>query len=233
MKRVLGELETRFFAYAQMRRLQIVGFAELVKPLGISPRQEAKLLSQLSLAGVIARVRRGLYLIPPRLPMGGKWTPGEALALDTLMQDAGASYQITGPNAFNRYGFDEQIPTRLYVYNTKLSGDRTIGTVAMTLIKVAGERLGSVEELKAPDGLSLRYSSRTRALVDAVYDWSRFAGLPRGYDWIRTELAKRRVEPRALIRDAIRYGNQWRFAASCWFSRSYVLVGHRPFGSRL
>jgi predicted transcriptional regulator of viral defense system len=208
MKRVLGELETRFFAYAQMRRLQTVRLGELRTPLGISARQEAKILSQLCLAGVIARVRRGLYLVPPRLPVGGKWTPDEALALNTLMQDAGATYQITGPNAFNRYGFDEQVPTRLYVYNNRLSGDRTIGTIALTLIKVANDRLGSIEESKSADGLTLRYSSRSRTLVDAVYEWSRFSSLPRGYDWIRNELTKKRVKPQDLVRDTVRYGNQ-------------------------
>jgi hypothetical protein len=94
------------------------------------------------------------------------------------------------------------------VYNTRLSGDRTIGTVALTLIEVAEKRLGSVEESKTTDGLTLRYSSRARTLIDAVYDWSRFAGLPRGYEWIRNELVKKRVAPRDLIRDAIQYGNQ-------------------------
>src|ERR1035441_1039719 len=61
----------------------------------------------MSQAGMIARVWRGVYLVPPRLPLGGKWSPGEFLALDTLMATVGAKYQVCGPNAFNRYGFDE------------------------------------------------------------------------------------------------------------------------------
>jgi hypothetical protein len=35
------------------------------------------------------------------------------------MEDQGARYQICGPNAFNRYGFDEQVPTRIYAYNNR------------------------------------------------------------------------------------------------------------------
>ena len=64
-----------------------------------------------------------------------------------------------------------------------------IGKVALTLIKVAERRLGDTEESLTRDGPALIYSSRVRSLVDAVYDWSRFDSLPRGYDWIRKELA--------------------------------------------
>ena len=142
MRKSLGQLETLFFAYAQMRKLQTVRTAELAGPLGITAKQERELLGRMARSGLIAQVRRGLYLLPPQLPLGGKWTPDEALALNTLMEDQEGRYQICGPNAFNRYGFDEQIPARVYAYNNRLSGERTIGTVALTLIEVADARLG-------------------------------------------------------------------------------------------
>jgi predicted transcriptional regulator of viral defense system len=45
--------------------------------LRLTADQERKLLSRLARARLIARVRRGLYLVPPRLPLGGAWTPDE------------------------------------------------------------------------------------------------------------------------------------------------------------
>lgn len=116
MKQTLGQMERQFFAYAQMRKLQTVRTGDLTRPLRLTPRQERKLFSRLAQAGMIARVQRGLYLVPPRLPLGGKWRPDEILALDALMEDQRGRYQICGPNAFNRYGFDEQVPTRVYAY---------------------------------------------------------------------------------------------------------------------
>ena len=208
MKKTLGPLETRLMAYAQMRRLRVIRLGELAKPLGLSDRQERNVLSRLTLAGMIVRVRRGLYLIPPRLPLGGIWSPGDILALNVLMEDKQGRYQICGQNAFNRYGFDEQVPTRLYAYNNCLSGERTVGAVAMTLIKVSDDRLGSTERFKTEEGQTAVYSSRVRTLVDAVYDWSRFSSLPRGYEWIRKELIGQKVRAADLVRAAIRYGNQ-------------------------
>ncbi len=208
MKRKLGPLETQLFAYAQMRKLRTVATGDLCKSLQISEKQERELLSRLSRSGMIAQVRRGLYLIPERLPLGGKWSPDEIFALNTLIADRQGRYQLCGPNAFNRYGFDEQVPVRVYAYNSRLSGDRRIGAVELTLIKVADDRLGSTEEVKTAEGLTAVYSSRTRTLIDAVYDWSRFNSLPRAYQWIKDDLAAGRVTAPNLISLTLRYGDK-------------------------
>ena len=207
MRRGLGRLETALFAYLQMRALTTVRTGELRAPLKLSAVQERKLLSRLAKAGLIARVWRGVYLAPPRLPLGGKWSPSEAAALNALMADQAGRYQICGPNAFNRYGFDGQIATRTYAYNNRISGDRTVGSAEFTLIKVADERLGGTETAQTAEGQAAVYSSRARALVDAVYDWSRFNSLPQGYAWIQSELAARRVGADELIKTALEYGD--------------------------
>jgi predicted transcriptional regulator of viral defense system len=207
MKKRLGNLETQFFAYSQMRKLSVVRSGDLKSSLlRLTSDQERKLLSRLSRGGLIARVRPGLYLVPPQLPLGGAWAPSEAQALNMLMEDRSGRYQICGPNAFNRYGFDDQIPNRIYAYNNCISGQRTIGSVVLMLIKVADERLGSTEETSL-DGEKVLYSSRVRTLVDAVYDWSRFNSLPRGYKWIRRELRAKRVRAQELIKVALSFGD--------------------------
>jgi len=69
------------------------------------------------------------------------------------MSDVDGAYQICGPNAFNRYGFIDQIPIRTYAYNNRISGNRIVGTVALTLIKVSDDRLGGTEEVTTGRGL--------------------------------------------------------------------------------
>jgi predicted transcriptional regulator of viral defense system len=201
-------MEAQFLAYVQMRRLRTVRLGDLARTmLQLTADQERKLLSRLSRKRMIARVRRGLYLVPPRLPLGGAWTPDEILAINTLIEDREGRYQICGPNAFNRYGYDEQVPNRIYAYNNRISGDRMIGAVSLTLIKVADERLGETEEQKTVDGETAVYSSRARTLLDAVYDWSRFGSLPGAYDWILGDLAAGRIRPAELVRITLRYGD--------------------------
>lgn len=207
MRRRLGNLERQLFAYAQMRGLRALRTGDLVAPLGITPKQERELYTRLAKSGLIAKVRRGLYLIPARLPLGTRWAPDEGLVLNTLLADRGGRYQVCGPNAFNRYGFDDQIPARLYAYNNRFSERRSVAGVVFHLIKVADERLGDTEEERSAEGETLVYSSRARTLFDAVYDWSRFNGLPRAYGWIRRELAADRVTSTELADVTLRYGN--------------------------
>lgn len=207
MRRRLGNLERQLFAWTQLRSLRELRTGDLLAPLGISPKQERELYSRLSRAGLIAQVRRGLYLVPRQLPLGGAWTPDEALALNTLLADRGGKYQICGPKAFNRYGFSEQIPSQTTAYNNRYSGSRSIGAVSLNLIKVADNRLGDTEEFTTREGWTASYSSRVRTLVDAVYDWSRFDSLPRAYSWIARELAERRVSVPELVSATLRFGD--------------------------
>ena len=198
----------QMLAYLQMRKCQTVKTGELTDPLQLSREQERELFRRMARGGLIARVRPGFYLVPERLPLGGSWSPDETLALNTLIRDRKGRYQICGPNAFNRYGFDDQIPNRVYAYNNRISGKRTIGAVALTLIKVADERLGDTEEMQTVEDQTAVYGSRARTLVDAVYDWSRFNSLPRGYEWINAELAAGRVDAEELVAVALRYGDK-------------------------
>jgi predicted transcriptional regulator of viral defense system len=207
MKKMLGRQEQLMLAYLQMRKLRTARTGDLTGPLSLTRDQERELFGRMARGKMIARVRRGLYLVPDKLPLGGSWSPDESLAINTLMEDRQGRYQVCGPNTFNRYGFDDQVPARIYAYNNRISGERTIGTVALTLIKVADRRLGDTETVQTEDGLSIIYSSRARTLVDAVYDWSRFNSLPRGYQWIRRDLAAKRVSAEELMKLTLRYGD--------------------------
>lgn len=207
MPRKLGQLESAALALVQMRNLTTVRVGDLAAGLRISAKQERELLSRMARSGMIANVRKGLYLFPPRLPLGGIWTPDEATAINTLMADRNARYQITGPKAFNRYGYSEQVPSLTTIYNDAISGERRVGSVAMKLIKVARDRLGAVEKVRMPSGEMLVYSSRARTLVDAVYEWSQFDSLPEAYDWIRNDLGAGKITADELARAAELYGN--------------------------
>ncbi|MCP4683468.1 MAG: hypothetical protein GY864_14140, partial [Desulfobacterales bacterium] len=121
----LGSLSSRFFAYVQLKKLEIVRTGEIAPILGITRSQEGDLFRRLSNSGWIVRLKRGLYLVPPRIPAGGKYSPGAALILHKLMREEKGKYQICGPGAFNFHGFDDQIPNVTYLYNNRISGKRS------------------------------------------------------------------------------------------------------------
>ena len=202
----LGNLSSRFFAYVQLKKLEIVRTGEIAPILGITGSQEGDLFRRLSDSGWIVRLKRGVYLVPSRIPAGGKYSPGAALILQKLMEEEKGKYQICGPTAFNFYGLDDQIPIVTYLYNNRISAKRSIGSLAFQFIKVADERLGAVNAVCTQD-TEIIYSSKARTLMDAVYDWSRFNSLPRGYDWVKREIKKDFKLAAELCEATIKYGN--------------------------
>jgi predicted transcriptional regulator of viral defense system len=211
MKRIgikLGRLEAQFFAYTQFKRKDLVRCGDIAPALGITLKQERELLSRLARNGWVVRIQRGLYAVPDRLPPGGKWNPGEYRALSILMDECKGLYQITGANAFNFFGFDNQMPVRMYVYNNRISGERRLGSRDYVFIKVPSSRLGGVYTFRAGDGAKAVYSSKARTLMDAVYDWSRFNGVPRGYRWIDEAVRKDPKLSKELIDVTLKYGNK-------------------------
>jgi len=207
-KTKLGKLEMQLLAYAQMRETDILTSGQAAKALEITAEQEWKLLNRMAASGLIIRLKRGAYLVPSRIPSGGRWTVSSYHLLSRLMAVLNGKYQISGPSVFNFYGFDDQVPNRLYVYNDRIFGEKQIGGSDFIFIKTDAKRLGSAKNLKTPDGADAVMVTKSRALVDAVYDWSRYNTLPRAYKWIEAVLQKEPAFADKLISDALQYGNK-------------------------
>ncbi|MDO8526827.1 MAG: type IV toxin-antitoxin system AbiEi family antitoxin domain-containing protein [Deltaproteobacteria bacterium] len=209
MKRVnpqLGQLEMRFFTWVQFKNKTQVRQGDIGDALGITPKQERELLSRLSRRGLILRIQRGFYIVPPKLPPGGQWQTNELIVADILMQEKKALYQIGGPWAFHFYRWDDQTPNAVYVYNDKISGERKIGGLVYYFLKIPRKRLGGTQMITIANTIKIPVASPARTLMDAVYDWDRYNTLPRAYDWIRNKSGDKKFITQ-LADMAIRYGN--------------------------
>lgn len=207
-KRELGPLEMQLLAYVQLRKKDVIHTGEISPVLDISSKQERELLSRMGRSGLIIRLKRGVYLVPPRMPSGGRWVVSEYFILSKLMAMVKGKYQITGPNAFNFYGYDDQVPNRVYVYNNRIFGDKNIGGIEFVFIKTSDRRLGATRKLKTPDGVEAVMASRARTLLDAIYDWSRYNTIPRAYGWVATNMKKETRLAEELISVTLKFGNK-------------------------
>jgi predicted transcriptional regulator of viral defense system len=204
----LGPLETQLLAYTQFRKKEIVRTGEISAALGITAKQECDLLSFMSKKGIVIRLMRGVYLVPSKIPAGGKFAVSEYYILSKIMEVLKGRYQISGPNAFRFYGFDDQISNKVYVYNNRIYGERNIGSIEFIFIKTSDNRLGSLNKFKTTDGSTAIFASRSRTLMDAVYDWSRYNTIPRAYKWIENDVKKDRAVADDLISVTIKFGNK-------------------------
>jgi predicted transcriptional regulator of viral defense system len=194
MKRVpleLGPVESRLLAWAQMRGVERTTAGSVARELRLNLEQARQLMKRLGRKGLVVPVQRGIWLLPPKLPPGGRWTVPSEVILRHLFEAKGGDYQEAGLGALQYRGLTDQVANVTAVYNTLFTGRRTIGGLPFQFIKVAPGRLGMLDQKALP---RRRVGSLPRVIMDAVYDAARFGTLPTAYRWIR----ERKDVPRFL-----------------------------------
>ena len=210
-KIMLGPLAMQFFAWTQLENKEQVKTGDFAKVKGLSAKQEADLLYKLSSSGIIVKLWRGLYLVPPKIPLGGPWAPSPYLVVSKYMRNLDAKFQISGPAIFNLYGYFDQVSSWFTVYNNKVSKKLYILQYHLNFVKVIENRLGDVKK-RAPYGVKKSkpalVSSAEQALLDAVYDYKKYGTLPKAYDWIAMGVKDKKIDPEKLVNIVIKYGNK-------------------------
>jgi predicted transcriptional regulator of viral defense system len=204
----LNSLEGRLIAWAQMTEVACATTEQIEAALRLSQTTARKLLSSLAGRGLILQLQRGLYLIPDKLPPSGRWQPPAELAVWHYMRFKSASWQETGPAAFQHYGLSTQLSNQLMVYNDQVSGKRCFGRLEVRFIKTPKKRLGHTQSVPLPayPMAERRLGTLPRVVFDAIYDDRRFATLPRAYGWI----AERKTDNAflvELVNCALEHGN--------------------------
>lgn len=197
---------SQFFAYTQLMGKDVFYLGELQSAWGITLKQEKSLLSRLVKRKTIIRLKRGVYLVPKKIPPGGMWQPDSLLLICYFMEISKSNYYISGLYAFNYYGLSEQIPNMITIYNDKLSLQKKLGTLSIQLIKVPKSRLKDNVVIPVADQREVKIASLSRTILDAIMDWQRFGTIPSAYEWIRN-FSKDRKIIRDLVNTTLRYGN--------------------------
>lgn len=178
----LGPLESRLLAWTQARGIERTTTTEAAAALRLTVTQARQLMKRVRRKGLAIALQRGLWLLPPKLPPGGRWSVPPDVILRHLFEAKNGDYQETGLAALQYHGLTDQVANVTTVYNTLFTGRRTIGGLPFQFIEVAPERLGALDKKALPQR---RVGSLPRVIMDAVYDTARFGTLPAAYRWIR------------------------------------------------
>ncbi|MFH1209995.1 MAG: hypothetical protein V1663_04365 [archaeon] len=106
-------------------------------------------------------------------------------------------YYIGLYNAFNLHGFTEQIPNKLFVFNTKYSADKQIIHYNFKFFKVKKDKMFGIIKNKYP------YSDKERTIIDALEYPEYLGGLSEVIDRIKEV----KFDKGKLINYAIRYNS--------------------------
>jgi predicted transcriptional regulator of viral defense system len=182
----VSSMEGQLLSWAQMTGTQCADSRQIGEALRFDTVQCRNLLDKMNRRGIIVQLKRGLYLLPQKLPPGGKWQPSADMAIWFFMKYRNAKWQETGATVFNYYGLTEQVANQTVIYNDKISAKRKFGRLSVVFVKVATSRIGGVTVLDLPSELEIKrkVGSLARVILDGVYDYGRFGTLPNAYRWI-------------------------------------------------
>jgi len=109
-----------------------------------------------------------------------------------------SEYYIGLYNAFNLHGFTEQIPNKMFVFNTKYSADKKILHYNFKFFKIKKDKLfGILKKYKYP------YSDKERTIIDAL-DYPEYLG---GLNEVIERIKISEYNKTRLIDYAIKYGS--------------------------
>lgn len=204
----VSSMEGQLLSWAQMTGTQCADSRQIGEALRFDTVQCRNLLDKMNRRGIIVQLKRGLYLLPQKLPPGGKWQPSADMAIWFFMKYRKAQWQETGATAFNYYGLTEQVANQTVIYNDKVSAKRKFGCLSVVFVKVPASRLGGITELDLPAETEIKRKIGTlaRVVLDGIYDYSRFGTLPNAYRWIE---ARKTDEAflKELVSLCLRFGN--------------------------
>jgi len=122
--------------------------------------------------------KRGYYIVVP-VSSVDKTVGIDEFELNEYFLESD-EYYVGLYNAFNLHGFTEQIPTKLFVFNTKYSADKKILHYNFKFFKIKKDKLfGIFRKYKYP------YSDKERTIIDVLEYPEYLGGLSEVMDRIR------------------------------------------------
>ncbi len=190
----LSPNQEKTMSILEYKKIEIIPRKELIYL--IKKHTDAKdvvdLIQKLQMKKRLVSIKRGVYMAVPFASVDKKWALDEYKIVDYLLKE---DYYLGLYNAFNLHGFTEQIPNKLFVFNTKYSADKKILHYNLKFFKIKKDKLFGVLKNKYP------YSDKERTMID-VLDYPEYLG---GLSEVMERLKGSKYNRSRLIAYAIKY----------------------------
>jgi len=126
-------------------------------------------LSRLARQGVIARIGHGLYAVPQEGPFGLKVLPSPEQIAATLAAKTGATIEIHGAEAAQRFGFSTQVPVQAVFSTSGSSRNVKLGKLKIKLVHVSKRKLALAGRPAGAALLALWYMGKNEVTPETFH----------------------------------------------------------------
>lgn len=192
----LSANQEKIMSILEYKKIEVIPRKELISLIKnhLKIKDVMDLIEKLQTKKRIISIKRGIYMIVPFSAINKRWVLEEYKIVDYLLKQ---DYYIGLFNAFNLYGFTEQIPNKLFVFNTKYSFDKEILHYKFKFFKIKKDKLFGVIKNKYP------YSDKERTIIDAL-DYPEYLG---GLSEVLEKIKNVNYDKNKLVDYAIKYNS--------------------------
>jgi len=174
----LSPNQEKIMSILEYKKMELIPRKELISLIKshIKIKDVVDLIEKLQAKKRIISIKRGVYMVIPLRAIDKKFSLDNYQLVDYLLKE---DYYIGLYNAFNLHGFTEQIPTKLFVFNTKYSADKKILHYNFKFFKIKKDKLFGIVKEKYP------YSDKERTIIDVLEYPEYLGGLSEVMDRIK------------------------------------------------
>jgi len=202
IKKYLGPKETAVIARLSYEKVSLVTKEQFDKWFKFKPAQRKQIIFRLKKKGILTAIKRGVYFYSP-LESGPAGSNINEFLVPTVFFPKG-NYYIGYSTMYNYYGFTDQIFQTMYILNTSLQREKTIGSIQFKMIKISQRRMYGFEKIRIKN-TEVIVSDKERTFVDMFYFSGPIGGLKRTFEILKEQVEARRIDVSKLIKYAVKF----------------------------
>ena len=165
-------------------------------------RAREKTLFRLSRKGILKNIKKGVYFYSP-LESGPAGSNINEFLIPSIFFPKG-NYYIGYATMYNYYGFTDQLFQVMYILNTSLQKEKTIGNMRFRMVKIPAKRMYGLEKIRVKN-TEVIVSDRERTLIDLIYAPQPVGGLRRAFEIFKEQIESKKIDTGKLIKYALKF----------------------------
>lgn len=201
-KQYLSPREMEVIARLAYEKISVLTQEQFDRYFRFPKKVREKILFRLNRKGILKKIKRGAYLYSP-LESGPAGSNINEFLIPQVFFPKG-NYYIGYSTMYNYYGFTDQLFQVLYVLNTSLQLERTVGNMRFKMVKISQKRMYGLEKIRIKDR-EVTVSDRERTLVDLIYFSKPVGGLKKAFEILKEQVKTKKADTGKLVKYALKF----------------------------
>jgi len=203
-RQYLSPRETEVIARLGYEKVSLITQEQFDRYFGFPKSIREKVIFRLKRKGILNPVKRGVYFYSPLESGPAGSNINEFLVPPVFFPRS--NYYIGYSTMYNYYGFTDQIFQKMYILNTSLQREKTIGGMQFKMVKIPEKRMYGIERIKIRD-TEVSVSDRERTMVDLFYFPEPVGGLKTAFSILKEQAKSKKTDITRLIKYTARFPN--------------------------